>query len=357
LKLRFTVLPSLSGAFSAAHHWLAILLILCLAACSGLLPSLQTENQPLQDTRTALSIQQTQVETHIQTGTAQSASLTPTVQELHATHTASNATPTIQSTTAPPTPFLTATFSPADFEELISTMSSARILLYEDMAGRRDVNRYVKDTLDRMRLPYVDCGDAIGRLKNELTSQASGTKWDLIIIASESKPGISGEFFEYVNEALDRGSAVILEVQNLDQVANGVAKTLLSRCGIEFARNWVNVPPDQRVMFPLQPTNPILNQPNSGLSFTKVNDYWWDSQDGAEYDIGDWMVLSPGSRAQLVIGVLTGQEKAYGTVTVCVENRFILQTFSSHQLAFNAMEPLWENYIFNALKVSLKLDP
>jgi hypothetical protein len=303
-----------------------------------------------------LSVQQTQVERNIQTGTAQSASLSATAQELRATRVESHTTPTVHWTTSPPTPFSGATTTSTNFAELLSQMRSARILLYEDMAGRRDANRYVKDTLDRMRLPYVDIGDAIGRLKNELTSQASGARWDLIIIASESKPRISGEFFEYVNEALDRDSAVILEVWYLDQVANGVAKTLLSRCGIEFARNWVNVPPDQRVMFPLQPANPILNQPNTGLSFTKVNDYWWNQQDGAEYDIGDWMVLSPGSQAQLVIGTLTGQENAYGTVTVCVDGRLILQTFSSHQLTFNAMEPLWENYIFNALKVSLKLD-
>jgi hypothetical protein len=302
----------------------------------------------------ALGVQQTRVEMDIQTGTAESAILSATAPELSATDVESHATQPPQKTSPPPPPLSSATST--QYAELLSQMRSARILLYEDMAGKTDTNRYVKDTLDRMRLPYVDVGDAIGRLKNELASQASGDRWDLIIIASESKPGISGEFFEYVNQALDRDSAVILEVWYLDQVAHGVAQTLLSRCGIEFARNWVNVPLDQRVMFPLQSAHPVLNAPNTGLSFTKVNNYWWDPMNSSDYDIGDWMVLSPGSQAQLVIGTLTGQENAYGTVTVCLDGRLTLQTFSSHQLTFNAMEPLWENYIYNALKISLKLD-
>lgn len=304
----------------------------------------------------ALAIQQTQVERKIQTGTAEGGRASATAQALGATPVKDQGTPTVYQTTSPPTPFSSPTSIANKPGWLIPQMKSAHILLYEDMAGKTDTNRYVKDTLDRMGLPYVDVGDAIGRLKSELISQGGKEGWDLVIIASESKPGISGEFFEYVNQALDQGSAVILEVWYLDQVANGVAQTLLSRCGVEFARNWVNVPPDQRVMFPLQPKHPILNEPNTGLSFTKVNNYWWDLGNGAEYDIGDGMILSPGSQAQLVIGTLTGQDNVHGTVTVCVDGRLILQTFSSHQLSFNNIEPLWENYIYNALKISLHLD-
>jgi hypothetical protein len=356
LNLRFTRSLSRSGLLGAPLIGLFIVFALCLAGCSSLLQNLQWQKQPIQDTRTALEVQQTRVEGIVQTGTAEGGQSSATALALKTTRAASQVTPTVQQTTPPPALLSTASPETAKPGALISKMESARILLYEDMAARRDTNRYAKDTLDRMGLAYVDVGDAQGRLKNELISHGGGDGWDLIIIASESKPGISGEFFEYVNRALDQGSAIILEVRYMDQVANGVAKTLLSRCGIEFERNWENVPPDQRVMFPLQPTHPILNDPNSGLSFTRASDYWWDPENGVDYDIGDWMKLSPGSQAQLVIGALTGQGNAHGTVTVCVDGRLILQTFSSHILTFNNMEPLWENYIYNALKISLKID-
>jgi hypothetical protein len=36
-----------------------------------------------------------------------------------------------------------------------------------------------------------------------------------------------------------------------------------------------------------------------------------------------------------------------------MDGHLILQTFSSHQLTFDAMSPVWENYIYNALQVRL----
>lgn len=231
-------------------------------------------------------------------------------------------------------------------DELKARMKTANILLYEDMVGKMDTNRYVQNTLDRMGLNYTDIGSAKGWLKSNLLGGApGGGAWDLVIVAAESKSGVSGEFFEYVTSALDAGSAVILEVWYLDQTYTGTAAPLLARCGVEFDKDWRKVPPSRMVMFPVNGAHPILNEPNTGLSFTDVTSYW-----AYEYDIGDWMKLTPGSNAQLVVGTSTSDTMAHGTVTVCLDGQLILQTFSSHQLTFNAMRPVWENYIYQALK-------
>jgi hypothetical protein len=114
-------------------------------------------------------------------------------------------------------------------------LASANILLFEDMVNDPIVMRYYRDTLERMGLNYTDVGSAKGKLKAELYSGApDGKPWDLIILASEYKGSISGEFFNYVNDALDKGSSVILETWYLDKVHTGTARTILVRCGVEY---------------------------------------------------------------------------------------------------------------------------
>ena len=106
-------------------------------------------------------------------------------------------------------------------------------------------------------------------------------------------------------------------------------------------------------MFPLAATHPILNNPNSGLSFTKTTSYWWDPSGQVEYDIGDRMKLTFNADALLLVGTSAEDRNRNGTVTNCINNRLILQTFSSHQLTYDTMQLVWENYIYNALKVRL----
>jgi hypothetical protein len=69
------------------------------------------------------------------------------------------------------------------------------------------------------------------------------------------------------------------------------------------------------------------------------------------YDIGDLVRLSCAGDAQLILGTKATEKNTHGTVTVCMDGQLIIQSFSSHALTFNAMQPLWENYIYNALKV------
>jgi hypothetical protein len=236
--------------------------------------------------------------------------------------------------------------------DLESQMKSANILLYEDMVAHTDTNRYVKDTLDRMGLTYKDDGNAQGWFKSDILGSApDGRPWDLVIVASEAKSGAQGEFFEYILDVLDQGTSVILEAWYLDRVAGGSASLLLERCGVEFEKNWSKVPPSRMVMFPLDTTHPILREPNAALSFTKVTHYWWDETLTNTYDIGDWMKITSGGDAKLLVGTMAQEKTTHGTVTVCIDDRLILQTFSSHQLNYDTMTRVWENYIYNALKV------
>ena len=229
-------------------------------------------------------------------------------------------------------------------------MKSASILLYEDMVGYLDTPRYIMETLDAMGLPYKDDGSAKGWLKTDLLGGApQGGPWDLVIIASEAKSGVQGEFFQFVLDALDQGSSVIMEAWYLDQTYRGTASALLGRCGIDFQGDWEKVPPRAMVMFPRDAEHPLLHEPNT-LSFTKVTDYWWDPSGDDVYDIGDLVKIVPGGDAKLLVGTNPAYEDTHGTVTVCMDGRLILQTFSSHQLHLDTMTQVWENYIRFALK-------
>lgn len=241
---------------------------------------------------------------------------------------------------------------PSPTIDVLSMMKSANILLYEDMVAYSETNRYVKDTLDRMGLTYKDDGNAMGWLKSDMLNGApNGEPWDLVIIAAEAKTSVQGEFFEYIMDVMDEGSSVILEVWYLDQVAGGVASSLLEKCGVQFDKDWSKVPPSRMVMFTLDSSHPVMRQPNSSLAFTRVTSYWWDETLATTYDIGDWMKITSRGDAQLLVGTIATEKTTHGTVTACMDDRLILQTFSSHQLSFDAMYPVWENYIYNALKV------
>jgi len=247
---------------------------------------------------------------------------------------------------------LAATETPVDeAADLESFMKSASILLYEDIVYNPDTTRYVKRTLDEMGLTYVDTGSAIGRFKSQLLTGGPGGKgWDLIIIASEAKSGASGEFYQYASEALDKGSSVIYELWYLDEKMGANGEALLSRCGVEFQRDWSMVPPEREVMFPVNDSHPIMHEPNDGLTFTKVTDYW-----AYMYDIGDLLRKSmTGGDATILVGTIGTESTNHGTLTVCVDDQLVLQTFSTHQISYDVMRRVWENYIYHGLKTRLR---
>lgn len=255
-----------------------------------------------------------------------------------------------QNQTSPTAPIATSEPTTPSKEPFEDWIKNAQILLYEDMTAQLDTNRYVKDALDSLGLPYTDVGSAKGWLQSQVASNApNGQSWDLVIMANESKRfGASGEFFTYALDLLDQQISVIMEVWWIDKVSSGAAAPLLVRCGLAHEKNWTNVPPSRLVMFPLSTSNPIMFQPNSSLTFTAVTSFWWNPEQ--DIDIGDWMKLISGGDAELLVGTIASDTTTHGTVATCFAGQFILQTFSSHQLTFTAMKPVWENYIYNALK-------
>jgi hypothetical protein len=228
---------------------------------------------------------------------------------------------------------------PTPTPDIDTWMKSSNILLFEDIAGAFLV-RYIKDALDGMGLPYVDVKDAVGDFKGQLLS---GTDWDLIITGVEARSGVQGEFFSYINDQINRGSSVILEVWNLDDVGGSKASTLLTNCGVKFQKDWWNPPDGSRSIWWLVPEHPIFHEPNDGVLLSHYNLQWFG-------DAGDFIMKLPGSDATILAGNLAWEKDNHGTIAICKDGRFIIQTHSTHDYHKEDMMRLWQNYIYNALK-------
>jgi len=277
-----------------------------------------------------------------------------TIQVMQLTLTAVSSAP-IQSTPSPeqhsstPTTELSSTLvgtQPAipSWEE---RMKKANILLFEDMVGIPKVRRYVKETLDRMGLPYEDIDSSKGKLKERLIfGTRDGQPWDLIILAIENRDAgsVTGEFFSYLLSNIDRGSAVIIEAWHLDRIHNGQIKPILDRCGVDV-KNYVGSSgsTNDLLLWPLV-DHPILTEPNNYTKLTAPLLYWNPS------DYGDLMNLTGQGDAQLIIGLDRADKDKYGVVAVCLDGQLILQTFSSHNYYIDHVTVLWENYIYYLLK-------
>ena len=99
------------------------------------------------------------------------------------------------------------------------------------------------------------------------------------------------------------------------------------------------------VLYPLDATHPVLQEPNSGLKFTNTTSYW-----AYDYDVGDLMKKGQGGDADMLLGIKATDKDAYSTVMSCIDGRLIIQSFASHNLVYEEIKPLLENYIYNTLK-------
>jgi len=336
---------------------LTALIILCtilLSACN--LPS--SSDNSLDSTQAALNVQTTiqaqQLDLNNQ-ATAIAGDATRIAQNVQATIVAQQATQiaqqgmeeeqpspipptaTTQPTALPPTEIPPTEVLPTPTPDYDEMMKSAKILLFEDMAGVYEV-RYIKNALDSMGLSYVDVGDASGNFKSQLLS---GTDWDLIIAASESRTKIRGEFFVYLNDELNKGTAVIIEHWDLDEIAYGKINSIMTKCGIKFQRDWWN--PDSPSLWYLVPEHPLFHEPNEGMSLSRYVQYWVG-------DAGDLIEILPGGKATMLVGNIATEKQRYGTVAICLDGQLILQTHSSHDYRQDDVERLWQNYIYNSLK-------
>lgn len=326
--------------------WKRLQLFCALMACLALSCTISGSDPPddMLQTQIVLGIQQTALAESRNldmAATQQSLQLTLAALEVNQQAPSENPTalaPQAPATSSPPTQAPPPT--PQSFE---AWMKDASILLYEDMAGETDALRYIKMSLDAMGLDYTDTGDAQGDFKDLiLTGGPKGQGWDLIIAGSESRSGIQGEFFIFLNDALNLGSSVIVEVWDVDAFASGQISTLMNRCGVEFQRDWFDEPLENQLVHPLDAQNPILHQPNDPIRLTSVTGYWTG-------DLGDFMRLTPGSEASLFLGARAHLKDSYGTAASCLNNQLIIQTHSTHQYAQNRSIPLWQNYIYHTL--------
>lgn len=335
-----------SVLFSRCGLLPAILLAVLLLSSCGLLSGANAPQDDLQATISHLEAQTT-IQALQSTIDAQKAA--PTSIPVH-----QPAPPAQQAAVTQLVPLPAAVESPLppmpepNTDTLEERMKSARILLYEDMIGQPKVRRYVKETLEKMGLPYEDMGSAIGRLKERLVFGASaGEPWDLIIVAAEDRnaPQPTGEYFEYIQANMDRGSSVVLETWMLDRISEGKAKPLLDMCGVGITNYTGAYLSDMdMVLWPIN-SHILLTEPNNYPKLTKPIFFWKPA------DLGDLMELTGTGDAQLLIGRKSSDNTKYGVLTSCIDGRLIIQTFSSHSYYLEAMEAVWENYIYNALKV------
>lgn len=236
--------------------------------------------------------------------------------------------------------------------KLEETIKAAKILLFEDTSGNQlGLLRYVKEALDLGGYSYVDVGSAQGWLKDKLLSDE---EWDLIILASEvsgrelgfGAGRISGEYYNYLRERLDRGAAVIMETWNLDDISQGNVRRILDECGVEYEADWLS-PPSNSVWF-LEPDHPVFHYPNEiGPSLRDYEQRWVDSGDLIQIKI---YAGSPAGDAVMLAGARIDDKQSHGLLAECMGGRMIIQTFATHHHNQEDIVKLWQNYIYFTLK-------
>ncbi len=223
---------------------IAILTLVISPSCNFVAPD-ETKDADLEQTQVALSVEQTLTAKESGGANATIAAQQATIQAQAALATAQAGQPPQPQPQQPtqavvqPDPVQTQPavqppaqqpVQPPPSGNLQEQMQTAQILLYEDMVSDPSEYRYVKKTLDAMDLRYKDDGNAQGWLKSDLLGNSpSGKPWDLVIIAAEARSDVTGEYFDYVDDVLDKGTAVILESWILDSVSQGKVSPILSK--------------------------------------------------------------------------------------------------------------------------------
>ncbi len=298
----------------------ALGIILLMLACST--PSVvPTAGPNLEGTQVALALTQT--------------ALNNLPAQLPATPTERQAATATQEQQPPPT-------AEQDIQTLIN---SANILVYEDMVGYSEYITYVARALKSVGGHHEYVGDAMGTFMDKLDS---GTKWDLIIVASEARGAISGDYWTVIKDKVDDGAALVAEVWYLNQIGDGKIGPFLSECGVKVQADWRrgdDFNPIDYEIYWADANSPVFNKPNQVSRFkASLTDPAWFS------DIGDFLELTDNSKAEILASHAQGNDSSFGLITSCMDGRVILQTFDSHDYPTNDMVALWENYIDYTLR-------
>ena len=242
--------------------------------------------------------------------------------------------PTLPLPTLPPA--VPTEVPPTHTPDLAAQMKSAKILVYEN-TDERNIGLWIKEALDNLRLTYTHTGSYSGHFMEYLNS---GTKYDLIIVGAEDKDKISGEFWDVINDRLNRDkAALIVEIWYLDREANGPISKIMGKCGISYQKDWDLADS----IYWWVPDHPIFNEPNTVLPLLHYSRYW-------AAQTGDKIRLSGAGDATLLAGLQTQPQSQEGVLATCMQGRVIFQTFSDHDYHEEDIVPLWENYIYNTLK-------
>jgi hypothetical protein len=327
--------------------WKALLFIIVLSlflSISGCnLPGMTTTDPGLEATRIALGIESTMLVIQQQTLEAQLNAPTemPTYTP-YPTYTPElpKEEPAAEPPAAEPLQVEAQPTATVDMQERIR---SANILIYEDLRGDPVLLPYVHETVNRMGFSggkIVEVNDAVGNFKDQLLSS---TKWDLIIVASEARGSIRGEFWEYILTQVNNDVGLIVEMWYLDDTANGKVDGILAKCGVSFQKDWnygVGGNPLDYSIYILDPNHDVVNKPNSGISLSNPSYFYWNPG-----DVGDLVRLRSSGDATMIAGLYPNEKSNYGVLASCLEGRMILQTFDTHDFDPAMTKALWENYI------------
>ena len=335
---------------------LSAILVLVLASLACSLPS-QSSSQPMppagfQETSIALAVQQTSVANDkatlaahdaITDTPAPTASREPT--QTREPTTAPQATATLaqdKPTLAPPTATLEPTDKPIDMDAKIR---GANVLVFEDMASFYKRSPVVREAVSEMNFSggrVIEVGDALGNFKEQLINS---TKWDLILVAAEYRTAVQGEFWKYVYDQVNRGTAVAVEIWYLDKHLSDI-QPLLSKCGVAYQKNWLRGPKykiEDYAIYWLQPDHPFFQPPQDTVSLANPNYLFWVPP--LTEDAGDLLKLDSGGDAVMLAGTQPNLRTQYGVLASCIKDTMILQTYSSHDYKPSEVVKMWKNYI------------
>ncbi len=329
------------------------------------------DDETTRNTQIAVSVQETKLALQEDQNKAQSAADEQSEQDIEATQIAADIQSTVNAqiatdaAVAPDTPIPTDPPPPTDAPPPEATilpptdepppasanidemMKEANILLFENVT-KIPLTRYIKQALDNLGLGrnYVDVKDAPGNFKAQLLS---GNDWDLVVVGVEARSSIEGEFFDYFNDQVNKGTGLVLELWDLDEIAGAKATSFLTNCGIKVQGDWYDPPMTARSIWWLYGEHPVFHEPNEGMSLINYSPYWAG-------DAGDLLKTIPGSDAVLLAGTYAQEKNSHGVLAVCHDDRVIIQTYSSHDYRQDDVVRLWENYIYNALRAHFEYE-
>jgi len=235
-------------------------------------------------------------------------------------------------------------------QDMMERIRNANILVFEDIRSTSLVP-IVHRALAALGVNHaVEVGDALGNFQNYIYGP---TKWDLIIVAAEARSVFKGEMFDGLVEKMDDGVGVVIELWYLGDIINGRIAPIMQRCGLGWQKSLnrnTSYDPYNYSFLWLDSSDPLISTPNVVPEPSYPYPVWFGKA-------GDLMNLKPGSTSKLIAGMYRDTKDSYGGIASCLNGRVYIQTFSSHDYAYNTMEPLWENYIVNALTNHFNYQP